>query len=196
MEDREYIDKIILALRLKYKEHEEKQSLPHKEISIGTEKIPLQREELLEGVCSILLPSILTDMEEREKRIKYKNENRPSIIKGDSGQNAWITFQMIFQENEKSRESITVKRDKLRDDMKKIWKSYVFYDTGEVEGDNYQVAWMDFKAVSLDNNLYSFIFLFYIEEQILLGNFHCIFSQYNIWKPAILKLLTTIQINR
>ena len=175
MKDREYIDRTILALRLKYKEYVEEGSFLEDKVFIGTEKIPLQREELFEGKCSILLPSILTDMDKRTQRIKYKNENRPPIIKGDSGQNAAITFQMIKEEKETSRKSIIEKR--------------------EVEGENDKVAWMDFKSFCLDNQLYCLIFLFYIEEQIVLGNFHCLFPQYNLWKPAILKSIGTVQIN-
>ena len=164
MKDREYIDRTILALRLKYKEYVEEGSFLEDKVFIGTEKITLQREELFEGKCSILLPSILTDMDKRTQRIKYKNENRPPIIKGDSGQNAAITFQMIKEEKETSRKSIIEKRNKLKEDMRKIWKQYVFYDTGEVEGENDKVAWMDFKSFCLDNQLYCLIFLFYIEE--------------------------------
>ena len=65
----------------------------------------------------------------------------------------------------------------------------------QVEGENDKVAWMDFKSFCLDNQLYCLIFLFYIEEQIVLGNFHCLFPQYNLWKPAILKSIGTVQIN-
>ena len=81
----------------------------------------------------------------------------------------------------------------IRNDMKKIWKQNVFYDTGEVMAENTPVAWMDFRAYCLDGNLYSFLFMFQTQAQSVLGNFHCSFQIYDIWKPVIIKILTTIQ---
>ena len=78
--------------------------------------------------------------------------------------------------------------------IQKIWKQYVFYDIGEIVADNIPVAWMDFKAFCINGMIYSMLFLFQIEEQAVLGNFHCVFPKYDIWKPAVLKLLTTIQV--
>ena len=72
--------------------------------------------------------------------------------------------------------------------MKKIWKQNVFYDTGEVMAENTPVAWMDFRAYCLDGNLYSMLFIFQMREQAVLGNFHCSFPKYDIWKPVILKI--------
>ena len=84
---------------------------------------------------------------------------------------------------------------KIQDDMKKIWKQNVFYDMGEVYADMLPVAWMDFKSFCLNGSLYNLLFLFDFEERTVLGNFHCVFSEYDIWKPVVLKLLTTIQID-
>lgn len=83
---------------------------------------------------------------------------------------------------------------RLRGDMKKVWKQNVFYDMGKVTADGHTVAWMDFKAFCMDGSIYSLLFLFQAGNQMILGNFHCSFVQYDIWKPVILKLLTTIQI--
>ena len=81
----------------------------------------------------------------------------------------------------------------IRNDMRKIWKQNVFYDIGEVVAENTPVAWMDFKAYCLDGNLYSLLFMFQTQARSILGNFHCSFPIYDIWKPVVLKLLTTIQ---
>ena len=75
----------------------------------------------------------------------------------------------------------------------KIWKQNVFYDRGEISAAGEPVVWMDLRAYCLDGSLYMILFMFQIEEQIVLGNFHCSFPQYDIWKPVVLKLLTTIQ---
>lgn len=55
---------------------------------------------------------------------------------------------------------------------------------------------MDLKAYCLDGNLYSMIFLFRAQGQTVLGNFHCNFPRYDVWKPAVLKLLATVQVRQ
>lgn len=82
---------------------------------------------------------------------------------------------------------------KLRQDMKKKWKQDVYYGTGEVLAGGLKVSWMDLKSFCEKGNIYSFIFLFDINEDIVLGNFYCPFQHYAIWKPVIPKLLATLE---
>ena len=42
-------------------------------------------------------------------------------------------------------------------------------------------------------SFYSLLFMFQAQAQSVLGNFHCSFQIYDIWKSVIIKLLTTIQ---
>ena len=42
-------------------------------------------------------------------------------------------------------------------------------------------------------SFYSLLFMFQAQAQSVLGNFHCSFQIYDIWKPVIIKILTTIQ---
>ena len=100
---------------------------------------------------------------------------------------------MLPQTGGEEQRQVSEKMAVIRNDMKKIWKQNVFYDTGEVMAENTPVAWMDFKAYCLDGNLYSLLFMFQTQAQTVLGNFHCSFTIYDIWKPLVLKLLTTIQ---
>lgn len=141
----------------------------------------------------MLLPEMMSDMEERKATVKYRNQNRPQVIKSDSKGDVSFTFSIIPSDE---REEIQLNRlKKIQDDMKKIWKQNVFYDMGEVTSDTFSIAWMDFKSFCLNGSLYNLLFLFDFEERTVLGNFHCVFSKYDIWKPVVLKLLTTIQID-
>ena len=104
-----------------------------------------------------------------------------------------ITFNILPQTGEEEQRHVSEQMAVIRNDMKKIWKQNVFYDIGEVVAENTPVAWMDFKAYCLDGNLYSLLFMFQTQARSILGNFHCSFPIYDIWKPVVLKLLTTIQ---
>ncbi|MCM1425664.1 MAG: hypothetical protein NC118_03585 [Eubacterium sp.] len=195
MKEPEYIDSVILALRTKCEEKQEEQQQISDTIPIGVNKISLYREELFGGKCSMMLPEIMTDMNRRYRMIKYRNQHRPQVIKTDFDNDATVTFSLLPMADRENAADISVQMEKLYSDMKKVWKQYVFYDTGEVAAGEFAVAWMDFRSFCVDGSIYNLLFMFRAEEQIVLGNFHCSFPQYDIWKPVILKLLTTVRVN-
>lgn len=194
MSEVDYTDRMILALRAKYKEQQNEQTDTRTGIAIGLSQQELYRETLFGERCSILLPMVLTDMDSSLIAVKYPNRNRPQIIKTDSDNDATITFSLLPPQETGESLDIVMYAKSLRSDMKKVWKQNVFYDTGKVIAEGHTVAWMDFKAFCMDGSIYGMLFLFQAGTQIILGNFHCSFVQYDIWKPVILKLLTTIQI--
>lgn len=195
MWDIKYKDKIVLALRAKYEEKQLEDQPIGKDIRIGSKSIPLHRESFFQGKFSMQLPEIVEDMGALERTVKYRSENRPQIIKTDRSADATFTFSILPPGDIAEEEDVLEKLLKIRGDMKRIWKQNVFYDMGKVEADTALTAWMDFKAFCLDGSLYGMIFLFELKEETVLGNFHCSFSKYDIWKPAVLKLFTTIQID-
>lgn len=191
--ENEYIDTQILALRSKYHEIQSGNQPVGNEIQIGTDRAALYKADLFDGACSIMLPETMTDMGAADREVIYQNRNRPQIIKADRERGAAITFSMLPQTGGEEQRQVSEQMAVIRSDMKKIWKQNVFYDTGEVMAENTPVVWMDFKAYCLDGNLYSLLFMFQTQAQTVLGNFHCSFPIYDIWKPLVLKLLTTIQ---
>lgn len=195
MKEAEYADRIILALREKYRAKQEEEKPLREDIIIGPNRIPLHRVVLFGGKCSVMLPETLRDMEYLDSVVKYRNQNRPKIIKTDINRDATITFDLLTITDMEKSADVSVKMDEIHDSMKKVWKQNVFYDKGEVQADGLSVAWMDFRAFCIDGSLYSMLFMFQTETQMVLGNFHCSFPQYDTWKPAIFKILTTIQIS-
>lgn len=189
----EYKDEMILALRKKYIEKQSEELPAGAEIKVGTGTIPLQRESIFEGKCSMRLPENIREMPLPLRAVKYRSKNRPQIIKTDQEGDASFTFSVLPPDN--SKEDLQERLRHIRDDMKQVWKQNVFYDEGEVHADAGTVMWMDFRSYCLNGSLYSMIFLFEMEDKIVLGNFHCSFAKYDTWKPMVLKLLTTIQVD-
>lgn len=194
MLEAEYKDKIILALRQKYIQKQAETQDIGSNIWIGTKKEPLHRERLFQEKCSMLLPECLMDMGEVEAATRYRSINRPQIIKAQKQGDAVLTFSLTTMEECREKPGITDRMTGLRQDMKRLWKQNVFYDTGTVQAGELEIPWMDMKGFCLNGSFYCLMFLFEIEEDMVLGNFHCGFPQYDIWKPVMLKLLTTIKV--
>ncbi len=196
MQNKVYLDKTILSLRAKCRETQLVKQAIGNNISIGTNLVQLHREHLFDEACSMLLPDSLTDMNPIDRIIKYRNSNRPQIIKTDDKRDVTFTFSSLSDEDMNEEDvGVLQKLKKMRCDMQKIWKQNVFYDIGEIQAEACPVAWMDFKAFCYDQSLYSMIFIFKTEERMVLGNFHCSFTMYDVWKPIVLKLLTSIQLD-
>lgn len=185
-------DRMIAAFRAKYDQAEAEQEPVSEKILIGNGRISLRRESLFEGKCSMMLPDIMEDMAYEDRMVKYRH-HRPPVIKTDENGDVTITFNKIPLSEMKEAENTYEMLLQIQSDMKKVWKQNVFYDTGEERADGLDVAWMDFKGFCLDGSLYSMIFIFRVEEQLIMGNFHCSFPQYDVWKPVIRKLLATIR---
>lgn len=194
MWESEYKDKVILALRQKYKEITAEHQEIEEDVQIGSSRIPVYKEDLFHGKCSVLLPESMRDLSYLESVVKYRNRNRPEIIKTDLEGDASFTFSLLSLDNtEWYKKEGLVRLGEIRRDMKKIWKQNVFYDMGEIQAGMISIAWMDFRTFCLEGSLYNLLFLFDLEKETVLGNFHCGFEQYDKWKMAVLRMLATIQ---
>ena len=191
---REYGSEFIPALKYHYVQKRIQKQKIRKYAWIGTDKIPVHRESLFDGKCSILLPDTLIDMEVTDEIVGYRSLQSPQIVKAGSNGNAVLTFSLI-PKAEAGMEAMddSDRLEKLCQDMKKKWKQDVYYGTGEVQAGGLKVPWMGLKSFCEKGNIYSFIFLFDINGDIVLGNFYCHFQHYAIWKPVSPKLLATLE---
>ncbi len=178
-----YTDELILELRRKYRQAQ-----------LDTQERAeqgLQEVSLYDGLCTIGLPVSMYDMEPWKRSVKYRGRTQPDVVITDENADATFTFSYAGQmaEGEKPEQRL----ENLRADMQKVWKQAVFYDTGMVMAGDLPVPWMDCKTFCLDCSLYCLLFLFELQGELVLGNFHCSFPQYDKWKPVVLEVLETIE---
>lgn len=196
MADKEkYPDKIILALRKKQKksrwENKNMEELLENKAIVG-----FSRRYFAGQKFSLFLPEELYEMSEGEQRVKYPNQNRPGIILTDRYGDATLTLSRLSLPREQNDKGVENRLKEIQREMKKRWKQQVFYETGVVKARQIDVAWMDYRGFCLDESLYSLLFLFFLSEEVILGNFHCRFVHYDHWKTIVLKLLETIETSK
>ncbi|MDE7200092.1 MAG: hypothetical protein K2O15_14605 [Lachnospiraceae bacterium] len=176
-------DQLILELRRKYRQENSD--------TRAQEQQGFQEVSLYDGLCTIMLPANLNDMKREHRYAKYRSLTRPEVVMTDKNADATFTFSLAGQaaEGEKPEQRM----ESLRADMQKVWKQAVFYDTGVVMAGEIPVPWMDCKTFCLNGSLYCLLFLFELQKQLIMGNFHCSFPQYDRWKPVVLRVLETIE---
>ena len=190
MTKEEYMDQMILAFRQKYEEIQW-ENRPIEENFQG--ETALKRVNFFGQRFSLLLPKELQEMDEEDKEIKYPNKNRPEIVLADRYEDATLTFSLLQRSGEYKKKEPVQSLKEIKQEMRKQWKEQVFYDSGQIYGKGLEIAWIEYRGFCLNGNLYSLLFLLFLEEEMILGNFHCSFQNYDSWKPIILKLLETIQ---
>lgn len=92
---REHADAEILALCHKYREKQAGHITDSRKILIGTDSVPLYKEILFGGICSIMLPESMTDMDEIERMVRYQNRKRPPVIRTDADREVSMTFSIL-----------------------------------------------------------------------------------------------------
>lgn len=196
MADKEqYPDKIILALRKK-QQINKLENTSIEELQEKKEMAGFSRKYFAGQKFSLFLPEELQEMPEGEQKVKYPNRNRPEIILSDRYGNATLAFSCLPLMREQKDKEVEDTVKEIHQEMKKRWKQQVSYETGVVKTGELKVAWLDYRGFCLDESLYSLLFLFFLQEEMILGNFHCSFVDYDRWKPIVLKLLETIETRR
>lgn len=189
---KEYPDKTILELRKLYRETAGENRPTEDEIWLGGSPVAVSRVELFQGKCSMVLPEIMEDMPAFERTVRYRNKNRPPVIKAVSDRTAAFTLD-FYREEEKREMPVSERLFAIQKDMEKVYKQNVFYDAGILKAEDFPVAWMDYRAFGAGGSFYVMTFLFETGGEIFIGNFHCSFKKYDIWKPVWKTLLATIK---
>lgn len=189
---KEYPDKTILELRKMYREATGKYRFAENEIWLGGSPVAVSRVELLQGKCSMVLPGIMEDMPAFERTVRYRNKNRPPEIKAVSDRTAALTLDW-YREEDKKEMPVSERLLQIKKDMEKVYKQNVFYDMDIVQAEDFPVAWMDYRAFGAGGSFYVITFLFETGGEIFIGNFHCSFKKYDIWKPVWKTLFATLQ---
>lgn len=187
-----FIDKEIISLRKKRQRDKLREIIGDNNILIEDKVISLIKENLFEDKFSINLPNDFKYMENNLAQIKYFSNYRPQIIKWNETENATIGFSQIINCYKETKEM----KEEIYHIIFNLFPQNVFYDEALIKLKNRDIYWFDYKSFAIDIDLYNILFMFKIKNDLILGNFNCIFDKFEDWNLAILKILKTIHSNK
>ncbi|MDR2889863.1 MAG: hypothetical protein LBV33_08525 [Lachnospiraceae bacterium] len=196
------IDRIIMTIIDQYKKEKyHNQPLTSDEMQIGCETVLLRPVPIFviagfpDGLFSMKLPNEMNDMDPISVRVKYPSDRRPQVIKSNRSNNICFTFSVLGTASTDRVTDVDVEMQlaKAKSVIKAINQSHVIYDEGRVSAKDAPILWFDYRGYAVDGNYYDLLFMFRLDDLIVLGNFQCEFEAYHIWKHAVLKLLGTIE---
>ena len=188
----EYYDRMILTLREKYCQEQEERTEGDATES-GT-------KTFWGDAFSMMFPKDWTDMSALEISAGYRiYSGARTILKAPDAEAVLVLSRLPGNEEEADADreppaELPALWEMIRENMKKLYRQNVFYDNGTVSAGERPVFWQDMKAFCLSGSIYCLIFLFETGNERISGNFHCDFNKYVKWRPTILKMLSTIQV--
>ena len=123
-------------------------------------------------------------------KAKYFSKNRPQIVFKDENGESNLMLQ-------------SMKRDLVNesDDLKSAKRAIYFndstvrvYDEGKIIKENYTAVWFDYKNFVSNECIYNLLFIISAGRRSVFGAFNCMFENYDIWKPIVLKILKNVRI--
>ncbi|MGL5437596.1 MAG: hypothetical protein ACRDBO_19780 [Lachnospiraceae bacterium] len=173
------IDKLFLQMKSKLQDELEQEEQIHQDLVIfqGT------------GFTIKLPPEFKQENKEQIRKI-FTTKNKPDTVLTHIQEQAGFTFQPARLNTMKLDLDSASKL--MRQTLEQADAKNVFYEQGQISG-YLPIVWFDYKSFAADERVYNILFLFSVEEQLIIGTFYCIFKNYDKWKPRVLNMLKLIK---
>lgn len=157
-------------------------------VVIKYETSMLREVMLLDGMVSMMLPDILTPMEEEFIQIKYPDADRPECIYSDEEGEAALT--MTFEEGSMEEGELEEVTELLSGEMKRL------YPSSKIEGKEMiseQTSWFSLDIPLMDDTCCHMMFFHQLSTGLIMGTFDCSTDSKKRWKGIVKQLLGTIK---
>ncbi len=141
------------------------------------------------GEICFVVPGVFVKNRKEDTAHKYLYECRPEILYQEMAGKCDFLFQTVDRQSGKLEECLEAAKRALRcNDEKIIW-----YGSGEADAGTGRAGWFEFKSFAESEEIYNMIFMAETETQRVYGAFHCIFEEYDKWKPIVIRMLENMQ---
>lgn len=155
------------------------------------EDIDLEERLILNDKVKLLIPKELKEMPESLVSIKYSSAMRPALILlNECGS---VDFKFNFLNQTTSEGLLDELCSRVKENIKKIYTSSVFFEDGSMVVDNKRIVWFDFSNNVTGGNVYNLMFYVIIDNNILNGSYSCLYNEAVIWRKIFLESIESIR---
>ena len=152
----------------------------------------LSKLELLDGRVQMLMPDSFAVMSEELLRLKYPNENRPTIVYTNS--DGTINIAVNHPDSEIPNDAVGALRDQIVTSFKNLYPSAVWYrdEMASVDGRNYFVIELTTPAV--DTEIRNIMYFSSLNDRLLGISFNCTVEHEQEWAEIGKRVIDSISI--
>lgn len=186
------IDEKILDFLNEVEKKQAKKDICSGPVKIGERYYEFEEVGFWDEKVKIYIPNDFMDMPLEARKLKYPAENRPEIIKSNEDGTIAITLNII--DSPLAEEHVEELKDGMKNVIRKVNPSNVFYDDGVLEVDSKNIGFFEFKSSAIDEFLYNLMFFFELEEKTVMGTFSYPYKKYDDWRDVAFQVLKTIRV--
>ena len=151
------------------------------------------RQEIPEIMLSMVLPNEITYMNPYSTKIKFPDENRPDVILSIPDDDT-TNFLFSSMDDEVFEEDLQNISQKILIVLKRMNAGATFYQTGNIQSELLNIWWFDYSTAAIDDDIYNIMYIFYLNDILIIGGFCCLQKFRKQWKPLVLQMLETITV--
>lgn len=151
-----------------------------------------ERTELCHKKFSMLTPAFLTSLE-NDTELEYSTQNKPEFIYVNETMDINMTFSLV--ENEQLQTDIFKMQKQMQQNIKQMYPNIMLTEQDILNTkDDVSIAYFCFPLKIEEETLMEVVFLFLVENQWVVGTFHCPDTQKRDWKDIVKQMLLSIQL--
>ena len=140
----------------------------------------------------MLTPAFLTSLE-NDTELEYSTQNKPEFIYVNETMDINMTFSLV--ENEQLQTDIFKMQKQMQQDIKQMYPNIMLTEQDILNTkDDVSIAYFCFPLKIEEETLMEVVFLFLVENQWVVGTFHCPDTQKRDWKDIVKQMLLSIQL--
>ena len=146
--------------------------------------------KLIDDRVQIKLPSDFSELPKHLIAARYPASNRPSIVLSSNSRKEYFVFSRASSE----RKSCSEAADAIQKAMRACAPQNVIYECGALDAENVRIHWLEYRSFTLRDCLYNVLFLFGLDEELVIGSFQCAFKEFLEWKAYAFLMIGSIQL--
>lgn len=159
------------------------------ETSQGT--VELVNTSVLSDKMEILIPSAFTEMSDEMAKIKYPEEEAPTLIYTNEEGSINVAFSLT--ENPAKEEELPLYVDALKQSLTELVSIETWYSSESLTQNNMTIGKLEFLTPAADTNVYNLMYLISFEDQLLLCSFNSTEELMEEWKPIAQTIMSSLK---
>ncbi len=165
-----------------------------KEITVGKEKVELEKKRILNNRVEILLPRGFSIMSEEKAKMKYPSERRPTLIYTNQDDTVNVVFD--HTSTKISVGQLYEYKKNLRKTLESIYPSADWFDDKVIKIGGRDVGTLQLLTPAIDIKIYNSMFFTELDGKLLLASVNCTEEKMKDWKSAAREIMNSLRVVR
>jgi hypothetical protein len=155
--------------------------------------IELEKRNVLGNKVEILIPKGFKEMTPEMLDLKYKGQNKPTLVFTDEEGTVNIAFNHLS--NVANGTVIESYKNSIKSSFQKSFPNAMWKGDGVKEINGRKVGYIKLVTDAIDQKVYNSLFITHCEGKLLIGTFNCTEKLLSKWEQASEEMIASLKVN-